>query len=206
MSIYQKIALKGKQESNLIKQKAEKEAEVLKYQIISEAEKQVAEIIRKAETKKKVEIAQKEAILDLELRQTVSAIKNRAIDDLFNDVLDHFKNLSGKELLNFTANLIRDEKIKGDEMMRTSRADYEKYLKALSSKPKAKVVELDLLNDLLGPKYTLSLENIPSNEEEGFLLIGQTYDLNFSIKPTLDKIRKAKEKELFTLLFEDEAK
>lgn len=204
MSIYKKIVKKGEDESNLIKQKAELEAEALKHQIIFEAEKKAAEIVEKAKNKSASETAQKEAILDLEFRQTIAAIKNKAIDELFNTVLEHFKNLQEKDLLDFVAKLIKEEKITGNEVLRVSKKEYDKYLKALSTKPKSKLVELDLLNKLLGDKYSLSLENISSNEEEGFILIGPTYDLNFSVTPILAKIRKEKEKELFELLFKDD--
>lgn len=206
MSIYKKIAQKGEEESNLIKQKAEKDAEFLKHQIINEAEKQAALILEKAKTKSASEIAQQTGSLSLEYRQTIEAIKNKAIDDLFNDVLSHFKSLEGKDLLNFVASLIKEEKIVGNEVLRVAKSEYDKYLKALSSKPKGKLVELDLLNKLLGSPYSLSLENIPSNEDDGFIIIGQTYDLNFTITPILASIRREKEKEIFLLLFQDEEK
>ncbi|MDY0100783.1 MAG: hypothetical protein WCZ47_03810 [Bacilli bacterium] len=206
MSIYKKIAKKGEEESNLIKQKAEKDAEFLRHQIINEAEKKAALIVEKAKVKSASEIAQQDAILDLEFRQTIAALKNKAIDDLFNDVLEHFKNLKEKDLLDFVVSLIKEENIQGDEVLRVSKNEYDKYLKALSTKPKGKLVDLDLLNKSLGKKYTLSLENIPSNEDEGFILIGQTFDLNFSVVPILAKIRKEKEKQLFELLFKDNKK
>lgn len=206
MSIYKKIAKKGEEESNLIKQKAEKDAEFLRHQIINEAEKKAALIVEKAKVKSASEIAQQDAILDLEFRQTIAALKNKAIDDLFNDVLEHFKNLKEKDLLDFVVSLIKKENIQGDEVLRVSKNEYDKYLKALSTKPKGKLVDLDLLNKSLGKKYTLSLENIPSNEDEGFILIGQTFDLNFSVVPILAKIRKEKEKQLFELLFKDNKK
>jgi V/A-type H+-transporting ATPase subunit E len=118
--------------------------------------------------------------------------------------LDHFKSLKGSDLLSFVVKQIQDEKIKGDEIMRVNARDYERYRLALSSQDLAHNVVLDRLNKALGKDYHLVLEDVSSNEEEGFLLLGDIYDLNFSVKPILDRLRKRKEKELFASLFENE--
>ena len=134
----------------------------------------------------------------------MAALKNKSIDEIFNAVLDHFKSLKGSDLLSFVVKQIQDEKIQGDEMMRVNARDYERYRLALSSQDLAHNVVLDRLNKALGKDYHLVLEDVSSNEEEGFLLLGDTYDLNFSVKPILDRLRKRKEKELFASLFENE--
>jgi V/A-type H+-transporting ATPase subunit E len=206
MSIYDKIAKKGQNESALIRQEAEQEARIVEHKIISEAEKEASLIIAKAEDERQNAVVQKQALSELEKRQSVSAIKNKMIDEIFDGVLAYFANLKGAELLSFVISQIKSEHLKGDETMRVNARDYEKYISALSSHKAAKKVELDILNKALGHDFALSLENISSHEEDGFLLVGETYDLNFSVKPLLRKIRKEKEKELFITLFGEEGK
>ncbi|MFA6645436.1 MAG: hypothetical protein WCS76_03625, partial [Bacilli bacterium] len=182
------------------------EAKTIEHAIVAEAEKEAALLLAKAEEAKQSAIAQASALAELEKKQSISALKNKTIDEIFNAVLSHFKVLEGSELLSFVVKQIRSEEIKGSESMRVNSRDYERYLKALSTHKKSNRVELDLLNKSLGNNYRLFLEDISSNEEEGFLLVGDTYDLNFSVKPILDRIRKRKEKELFAVLFDKEGK
>ncbi|MDD3938164.1 MAG: hypothetical protein PHU55_00215 [Bacilli bacterium] len=206
MSIYDKILKKGQTESDLIRKEAELEAKTIEHAIVAEAEKEAALLLARAEEAKQSAIAQASALAELEKKQSISALKNKTVDEIFNAVLSHFKALEGSELLAFVHKQIRSEEIEGSESMRVNSRDYERYLKALSTHKKSNRVELDLLNKSLGNNYRLFLEDISSNEEEGFLLVGDTYDLNFSVKPILDRIRKRKEKELFAVLFDKEGK
>ncbi len=204
MSIYDKIINKGRAESDSIRQDAERESKAIEHTIVAEAEREAALLLAKADENVATSIAQAEALSELEKRQSVAALKNKSIDEIFNAVLDHFKSLKGSDLLSFVVKQIQDEKIKGDEIMRVNARDYERYRLALSSQDLAHNVVLDRLNKALGKDYHLVLEDVSSNEEEGFLLLGDTYDLNFSVKPILDRLRKRKEKELFASLFENE--
>lgn len=204
MSIYDKIINKGRAESDSIRQDAERESKAIEHTIVAEAEREAALLLAKADESKTTSIAQAEALSELEKRQSVAALKNKSIDEIFNAVLDHFKSLKDSDLLSFVVKQIQDEKIQGDEMMRVNARDYERYRLALSSQDLAHNVVLDRLNKALGKDYHLVLEDVSSNEEEGFLLLGDTYDLNFSVKPILDRLRKRKEKELFASLFENE--
>lgn len=204
MSIYDKIINKGRAESDSIRQDAERESKAIEHTIVAEAEREAALLLAKADENVATSIAQAEALSELEKRQSVAALKNKSIDEIFNAVLDHFKSLKDSDLLSFVVKQIQDEKIQGDEMMRVNARDYERYRLALSSQDLAHNVVLDRLNKALGKDYHLVLEDVSSNEEEGFLLLGDTYDLNFSVKPILDRLRKRKEKELFASLFENE--
>lgn len=204
MSIYDKIAKKGLAESEALRREAEQEAKSLEHEIVAAAEKEAASIIAHVEDVKQNAVAQKVAMSELEKRQSVSALKNKAIDDLFLDVQNHFNGLEGKELLSFVVAQIKSEDVSGKEVMRVSKRDYDKYRKALSTEKAAKNIKLDILNEALGKGFDLALDNLPSNEEDGFILVGDVYDLSFSVKPLLEKIRDRKEKELFESLFGDE--
>jgi len=201
MSIYEKIAKKGQSESNSIRKEAELEAKAIEHKIVTEAEKEAALIIAKAEDDKQNAIVQKRALSELEKRQSISAFKNKMIEEIFDHVFMYFKNLEESELLEFVVSQIKNETLKGTETMRVNKHDYDKYVRALSTHKAGKIIELDVLNKALGKDFSIRLENVPSNEEDGFLLIGETFDLNFSVKPLLRKIRKDKEKELFITLF-----
>ncbi len=201
MSIYEKIAKKGQSESASIRKEAELEAKAIEHKIVTEAEKEAALIIAKAEDDKQNAIVQKQALSELEKRQSISAFKNKMIEEIFDNVFVYFKNLEGPELLAFVVSQIKNETLKGTETMRVNKHDYDKYVHALSTHKAGKIIELDVLNKALGKDFSIRLENVASNEEDGFLLIGETFDLNFSVKPLLRKIRKEKEKELFNTLF-----
>ncbi len=201
MSIYEKIAKKGQSESASIRKEAELEAKAIEHKIVTEAEKEASLIIAKAEDDKQNAIVQKQALSELEKRQSISAFKNKMIEEIFDNVFVYFKNLEGSELLAFVVSQIKNETLKGTETMRVNKHDYDKYVHALSTHKAGKIIELDVLNKALGKDFSIRLENVPSNEEDGFLLIGETFDLNFSVKPLLRKIRKDKEKELFNTLF-----
>lgn len=203
MSIYDKIAKKGLLESEAIRRDAEQEANALEHEIVTASENEAATIIAQAEDAKQNVVAQKLALSELEKRQSISALKNKAIDELFLDVHNHFASLEGKELLSFVVSQIKSEDISGKEIMRVNKHDYDKYRKALSTQKAAKMVKLDLLNGTLGQGFDLTLDDVSSNEEDGFILVGPVYDLSFSVKPLLDKIRQDKEKELFESLFGD---
>lgn len=203
MSIYDKIAKKGLAESEAIRREAEQEAKSLEHEIVATAENEAAALIAHAEDVKQSAIAQKLAMSELEKRQSISALKNKAIDDLFLDVQNHFKGLEGKELLSFVVAQIKSESISGKEVMRVNKHDYDKYRKALSTQKAMKNIKLDLLNEALGQGYNLSLDDVSSKEEDGFILVGDVYDLCFSAKHLLDTIRQNKEKELFDSLFGD---
>ncbi|MDD4154055.1 MAG: hypothetical protein PHT30_01415, partial [Bacilli bacterium] len=168
------------------------------------AEKEASLIIAKAEDDKQNAIVQKQALSELEKRQSISAFKNKIIEEIFDNVFVYFKNLEGSELLAFVVSQIKNETLKGTETMRVNKHDYDKYVHALSTNKAGKIIELDVLNKALGKDFSIRLENVPSNEEDGFLLLGETFDLNFSVKPLLRKIRKEKEKELFNTLFGDQ--
>lgn len=201
MSIYEKIAKKGQSESASIRKEAELEAKAIEHKIVTEAEKEASLIIAKAEDDKQNAIVQKQALSELEKRQSISAFKNKMIEEIFDNVFVYFKNLEGSELLAFVVSQIKNETLKGTETMRVNKHDYDKYVHALSTHKAGKIIELDVLNKALGKDFSIRLENVPSNEEDGFLLLGETFDLNFSVKPLLRKIRKDKEKELFNTLF-----
>lgn len=204
MTIYEKIAKKGQAESDAIRKEAEIEAKSIEHKIVAEAEKEASLIISASEDARRNAIHQNKALNELEIKQVTSSLKSKVIDDIFASVFEHFNSIKEKELLSFVVHLIRNEKIDGGEVMRVNKNNYAKYLNALSSHKAAKKIDLDLLNKALGDNYHLVLENVDSREEDGFILIGETYDLNFSVKPLLNVLRKKREKELCKMLFGDE--
>ena len=204
MTIYEKIAKKGQAESDAIRKEAEIEAKGIEHKIVAEAEKEASLIISASEDARRNAIHQNKALNELEIKQVTSSLKSKVIDDIFASVFEHFNSIKEKELLSFVVHLIRNEKIDGGEVMRVNKNNYAKYLNALSSHKAAKKIDLDLLNKALGDNYHLVLENVDSREEDGFILIGETYDLNFSVKPLLNVLRKKREKELYKMLFGDE--
>lgn len=120
---------------------------------------------------------------------------------MLNKLKDYLLSLNDKDFFNYVVKRILKEEVVGDEVMQVNKKDYERYLKVFSSEPKANLVNLDKLNNALGKKYKLKLENTPVNLADGFLLIGKYYDLNFSVDPLLLQIKRETEKQIHDILY-----
>ena len=78
-----------------------------------------------------------------------------------------------------------------------SKNEYGKYQTALSSQV-GDLVDCDILNEKLKTKFTLSKE--PIEIESGFVLIGKTFDLNFSFEAMVRFLQTRYEKEIYERL------
>ena len=101
MTIYEKIAKKGQAESDALRKEAELEAKAIEHKIVAEAEKEASLIISAAEDAKQNAVHQNKVLNELELKQAISSLKSKVIDDIFVSVFEHFNNIKEKELLSF---------------------------------------------------------------------------------------------------------
>lgn len=198
-TIYEKINSKGLKEVERINEQTKIEINKLQKEIVDKAKKDSEARITRAEDEAKKLLSHKERLVDLEKRQALLTSKQAILDEIFNALLEHLNKLEDKDLLNFVASLIKNEDQLGNQVMHVSEKNYNKYLKALSSKPKGDLVELDLLNKLIGTSLKLSKEAI--NQSNGFLITGKDYDLNFAFDTLVSEIRKKQEKQIADQLF-----
>lgn len=199
-TIYEKIQSKGEVAVNDILVKANTEAAIISKNTIDKANKDANDRILRAKNEADKTLAYKKRLFDLEKRQALLTSKQEILDDIFNDVLDKILKFEGKELLAYVSKLIKQESYIGDEIIRVNEASYDKYLKALSTAKSAKLVDADLLNELLKTKFKLSKE--PINIKNGFLLEGKDFDLNFSFDQIITNLRIKEEKAIAVELFE----
>lgn len=201
MTIFEKIEQKGQKEADLIIKKAHEEAEAIKLTSLEKAQKRASKIVQDERLKQNQLLEQKKGSFELEKRQEILFEKAKQIDLVMEKLRTHIVNLKGEELLKYTAKLIKQEDIIGDEVIRVSKIDYDKYLSALSTAKKDQVVILDKLNNVLGKEYQLKLENVDADIDNGFLIVGKLYDLNFSIDPYIKTLRETYEKQIYDVLF-----
>lgn len=199
-TIYDKILAKGNLEVDKIISEAKLEAKKIEDEIVNKALKHSEKQIEKAENDAKKLINHQKRLLDLEKRQALLTAKQTVIKEVFDQVLNKLTSFEGKELLDFTAKLIKEQNVIGNEIMRVNKDSYNVYLKALSTNKKDELVELDLLNKKLNTNFKLSNEIV--NIKDGFLLEGTDFDLNFSITNLVNKLRLKHEQEIAKELFD----
>lgn len=182
-TIYDKISSLGQKEVNKIKDEQKIEIDSLKKEILTNAKNEATKIKEKADKKAKSLITQNENYRNLKLRQTKGKVYEDFLDLVFSKVLEELNKYDKTKLLNLVSTLLKKEKIKGNEIIKVNKNDYQKYLKALSTENKKKIVNLDKLNKKLGTKYKLTLSDVAAtNLESGFILEGKDYDLNFDFE------------------------
>lgn len=200
MTLFEKIEQKGLKEKQDILTSAEAEVSAILSEAREKANKEAKRIIDQENLKKAREIEQKRHAFDLEKRQAILFEQSSQIDVVIDKLRTHLLSLEGEELLKYSVGLLKKETLSGDTIV-VNQKDYDKYLSAFSSHKKGDVVILDKLNEALGKGYHLKLDHTPANISDGFLVLGDTYDLNFSIEPFLKTLKQQYERQIFEILF-----
>lgn len=199
--IYERIILEAEAEANVLIDETKAEAKRIldsgKEQIISQ---NTAELNR-------VNRLHKDRVVHYRERQEKGLatyeeqVRQQLVVEVFTEVLASLSALSGKELLAYIVALIGKEKVQGDEVLLVSKANYAKYLAALSSTKDP--LKLDLLNKNAA-HYKFSLSKEPTHVEEGFLLSSKEFDLIFDFKEIVKTYQKENEQRVYNELFKDE--
>lgn len=200
MGLDEKIVKKGTEEAKRILEEAKLEAKQTKLDIIAEAKEDCEIKVKNVKREIDKELKTKEKMLQFERKQAELIAKQSVIDKIFGTVSERINDLKDEELFNYVLSQIKNEKLTGDEIMRTNKLHYEKYLKALSTKKSGKSVELDKINEVLKTNFKLSNEHIDINN--GFVLEGKFFDLNFAIEEVIDRLRDKYERKIVKELFE----
>lgn len=196
MKLEDKIKEKAILEKTQILSDASVKANEVYNQIILEKKSEIEQNLEKAKLKYSTLKSQKELEARNELRDEVAVIKQKLVEKVFMDLKNELQNMTDADLFNYVVNGIKQEEINGDEVIEVSKKDYPKYVKILSTKS-GDLVDCDLLNKRLGNHYNLKLSNKPAMIKNGFMLMGTTFDLNFSIEETLEKLAKKYEKIIY---------
>ncbi len=198
-TIYEKIEELGTEELTQIKLDTLELCEKTYNEIILKANNEAEKIIKDAKVKASLIETQQEHNSSLERRQTKGKIYEEVVNEVFTKVLDHYNNLEGKKLLDLVASLILSEEVDKNAKIEVAKKDYNKYLQALSSNNK----DLDLLNKKLGNKFNLELSKNPANIDNGFIVIGTIYDLNFNFIDLVNTKKEELQRDLIKHLFKE---
>lgn len=203
MGLKKFIFTQANEEAQTILTTAKKEKETLLEELNANSDKKVEVLLSDAKKDNAKKIAEKKLEFEHEKKRLILQEKNTQIERVLSELRDRILNLNDQELFNYVVKLLKNEKIKGDETILVNKNDYNRYLKVFSSaNKKAEVVELDLLNKKLGKGFNLKLEQKPAAIDDGFMLIGEFYDLNFSVEPQIEKIKRVYEREIHNILYE----
>ncbi len=200
-TIFEKITLKGKEAAQEITNSTKNEIKEMMDLAEEKALLEKEETIKKTKLKIDREITQKERSFTLDKRQAILKHKMSLLDEVINKQYQELNTLTKTDLLKFSLILLKDEKLSGKQTMQVNEVDYMRYLEAFSTNKKADFVILNTLNDKLDKGVEITLVKEPANIEDGFLIIGEHYDLNFSIKNYVSKLKDKYEKEIFKILF-----
>lgn len=199
MELDKKILQKNKADIEAILKDAQETAEKEYKSIIEEVENDYNKKYLSIKNDYQKQIATKERMLAFEKKQAELLAKQSVLTEIFNKVYEKLNQLEGKDLLKYVANKIKEVNYVGNEIMYVNKNEYNKYLKALSTKEKNQLVELDQLNAILNTQFQLS--NEPIDIENGFLLEGKDFDLNFATNEIVKKLRDKHEREIAKELF-----
>lgn len=199
MELDKKILEKNKADIEAILKDAQEIAEKEYKSIIEEVENDYNKKYLSIKNDYQKQIATKERMLAFEKKQAELLAKQSVLTKIFNKVYEKLNQLEGKDLLKYVANKIKEVNYVGNEIMYVNKNEYNKYLKALSTKEKNQLVELDQLNAILNTQFQLS--NEPIDIENGFLLEGKDFDLNFATNEIVKKLRDKHEREIAKELF-----
>lgn len=199
MELDKKILQKNKADIDAILKDAQETAEKEYKSIIEEVENDYNKKYLSIKNDYQKQIATKERMLAFEKKQAELLAKQSVLTEIFNKVYEKLNQLEGKDLLKYVANKIKEVNYVGNEIMYVNKNEYNKYLKALSTKEKNQLVELDQLNAILNTQFQLS--NEPIDIENGFLLEGKDFDLNFATNEIVKKLRDKHEREIAKELF-----
>ncbi|MDY0214691.1 MAG: hypothetical protein RBS24_04130 [Bacilli bacterium] len=199
--IYERIILEAEAEAKALKEETSIEAKRIleggKTQIISQNTDELNKINHHHKNRvKNYKDRQEKSLATYE-----EQVRQELVADVFAEVYKNLSALNDKELLSFVSHLLRKEKINGDEEILVSRANYQKFLSALSSTKDP--TKLDLLNKT-APNYEFSLSKTPTHVREGFLLSSKDFDLIFDFKEIVDEYQKENEQRIYNQLFKDE--
>lgn len=197
------IFKQAKEEAQTILEEAKKEKDALLNELNEKTDKKISNLLNNAEKENNKKVSEKKLEFEHEKKRVILQEKNTQIERVLSLFKDKIINLKDEELFLYTVKIIKKQKITGSEIFCVRKEDYNRYLRLFSTAVnKDELVGLDLLNKALGEGYNLKLSKTPAPIKDGFMLIGEVYDLNFSLEPQIERIRRDYEREIHKILYE----
>lgn len=202
-SIYEKIEQNGLEEADRIKEAGIQKALRYKEDRITEEKNNLDLSLRLLKEKQDVELKRELSMFDQSMKRKTLSFKKELLDQVIIKTHQKLKNLKDEELRNFVIKMIHSNQVIGNEMMKVSQAEVEKYIRLFSSKQMNNgYYLLDKLNkELKHEKYQLKLSLESANIDGGFILIGENFDIDLSYLSILREIKEQNESKIASLLF-----
>lgn len=203
-SIYEKIEQRGKSEAEAMLLSGEEKAKAIENAMINQANKEIDKIFTDVKKINENLIMTKGTEIEQKAKQATLAKKKNIIDNVIKEANDRLKNLDDDEIKKLVVKMLLSEKINGDETLMVSKKDHAKYLSLFSSEKKSGDVVLDKLNKLLkNNKYHLKLSKDSANIDGGFIVVGESYDVDHSYNTMLLHFKEKYEAQIACILFDD---
>ncbi|HHU28295.1 TPA: hypothetical protein GXZ54_03965 [bacterium] len=203
-SIYSYIEEKGLNDAKEILSRGKERAQALELEILSEAKKEADSIILKA--KKQGEDLYKTAITQSEqkFRQRSLNVKKELLDQVFSESSKKLDELKDDEYRNLIVNLLKNEKLSGDETIKVAKKDFDRYIKLFDGKKnKNGEIVLTFFSRLFDNDYQIILSSESAPIIGGLIVEREDYDLDLSFESLLQGIRDNYEPELAKMLFSE---
>lgn len=203
-SIYSRIEEKGKKEAQEILEAGAIKASELEASILEGFEKEYKKIIDETARVNADYLKTKVTQVEQLAKQKALQEKRLIIEKVKEKVHEQLLKINDQELFDLVVKTISLDSINGDEVIKVSTKDYQRYLKLFSTESEGSIIVTDILNQKLGSKYHLTLSKEPADIEGGFILVGKVYDVDHSYKVLLENLMEANESEIAKMLFEKE--
>jgi len=203
-SIYEKIEKKGKIDADDIFRVGQEKASVQKENILAEARKESELILNKSAKRNENKLKTKITQLEQKAKQISLLKKKELINKTYELAHQRLKEINDNKFFDLIVKMIKTEKIIGDEVLKVSSDDYQKYLTVFSSNLKSgDYIILDKLNSALGKTYQLKLSQDFVDIKGGFIIEGSYFDIDRSFKTTLDNLKEQYESKIASMLFDN---
>jgi vacuolar-type H+-ATPase subunit E/Vma4 len=201
-TIYEKIENKALKDAEEIIKIGRERARHVEERIISQAKATIEKNLEKVREKGREYLKTKTTELEQQAWQQVLSAKKELINSVFQTALERLNALNDDVLGGLVRKLILSESLKGDETILVNSRDYERYLRLFSDgKTEGEDVVLSKLNSVLGPDFRLRLGKKPANISGGFLVFGETFDIDMSFETLLRGLQEEHETEIARILF-----
>lgn len=202
-SIYEKIEKKGALDAEKIYQSGLKRAQMVETEILSAAQEEADQIIKKCLERNADKIKTKTTEIEQAAKQRSLLKKKEIIDDVINQTILKLKQLNDSDWTNFIVKLILLDELKGDEIIKVSSDEYARFIKLFTSeKLSSGYYTLDKLNKYLkDDKYQLKLSQEAADIEGGFIVFSEHFDIDYSYRNLLEKVRDLHEAKIANILF-----
>lgn len=189
--IYKTIIARGENAANEIKDGAEEAAQKRLSQAEDEAARDRAARLLRLEKDDREARVTADASLELSSRQARELARKEIISRTTSQACQAMRSLTDEELFRYVTTRIATDHARGDERLRISLPEQERYLRVFGQ-------DLSRLNEALA--MTISLGS-PLAANGGFILEGADFDLDETYETVIREVSEENETRLASLLF-----